>query len=151
MAFQMLRAHFYASEGSKAVSPGTLQTCEMVITGAAGDVDLDLDDFSGTFWTAALADATYGAVALLIKKALQNVAKSVASTHHVGGNFILYRPRVPAGAEAAATGAYSANYNNTTKLPNFTFDTANGPQGTNIIVTWDMTPGTQPMTLDLVP
>jgi hypothetical protein len=151
MAFQMLRAHLYASESSKAVSPFTLQTCEMVINGAAADVALDLDNFSGTFWTAALADGTYGAVALKIKNALQNLAKGVASTHHVGGNFILYRPRVPAGAESAVTGAYSANYNDTTKLPNFVFATANGPQGTNIIVTWGMTPGIQPITIDLLP
>ena len=148
MTWKLTAGHFYASESSKPTSPFVSQVAEIVISGADADITLDFDDFSGTFWTAALADGTYGTVALNVKKALQKIAPEVASTHWLGGNFTLYRARVPAGSEAAATGAYSANYNNTTKLPKFKFDTGNGPGGTNLIICWGMKPGAVPLTID---
>lgn len=149
MSWKVVAGHFYASESSKATGPFCSQTLEMVISGVDADVALDLDNASGTFWTAANADGTYGAVAKAVYAALQKIQMSAASLHSWGGNFSLYRPR---GATASAsTGMFTANYNSTNKTPNFTFDTANGPCGTNIILTWGMKPGFQPMTLDITP
>ena len=99
MSWKVTAAHFYASESSKATGPFTAQTCEMVIYGLDADVALDLDNATGTFWTAAEADATYGTVAAAAYAALQKVQISAASLHSWGGNFALYRAR---GATPAA-------------------------------------------------
>ena len=148
MSFKVIAAHMYGTEASRAVSPYESQVCEMVISGADADVTLDLDNFSGTFWTAALADVTYGTIALHVAQQLKDIAPNVASMHSVGGNFTLYRNRVATGSEAG--GDYSQNYNNTTKLPNFAFKAGNGPNGTNIILVWGMKPGAQVVTRDIL-
>ena len=150
MAFQVLRAHLNATESQKAVSPYYTQSIEIVINGAAGDVDMDLDDWTpGTFWTAALADGTYGAVAAKVLTALKDISTMAAAYLRTEGNFTLYRSRVEAGSLAANT--YAAGYDSTKKVPNFTFNAANGPQGTNVILTWEMNPGWIPLQGDLLP
>lgn len=55
-----------------------IQQVVLAITGTASDVDLDIgDDTPGTFWTAALADATYGDLA---EKALDVLTKIAANS-----------------------------------------------------------------------
>lgn len=148
MSWKVIAGHFYATESSKVVSPFTSQCAEIVISGGDADVALDFSNFTGTFWTAALADGTYGTIALNVKKVLQSLIPNVASTHWVGGNFTLYRNRVATGSEAG--GDYSANYSNTTKLPNFAFKAGNGCGSTNLIVCWGMQPGFQPLAMDVL-
>lgn len=52
-----------------------IQQVVLDITGTSADVDLDLGDDSGTFWTAAKANTTYGELA---SKALTNLQKIVS-------------------------------------------------------------------------
>ena len=148
MAWQLLRGHVNAVESQKAVSPYYTQSLELVINGADADVALDLDNFTGTFWTAVLADGTYGTIAAHVLAALKQIAQGAAAYLRTEGNFILYRSRVEVGSLAANT--YSANYNSTLKIPNFTFNAGNGPKGTNVILTWEMNPGWVPMQGDIL-
>lgn len=56
-----------------------IQQIVLDITGTSADVDLDLGDDSGTFWTAAKANGTYGALATKSLEILKKiVAQSVA-------------------------------------------------------------------------
>ena len=147
MAWQCISAHANAVESQKAVSPYYQQTLEIVINGANSDVTLDLNNASGTFWTAALADGTYGAVAAQILALLQQIEMGAAAYLRTEGNFTLYRPRVLTGSEASGT--FSGNYDDTHKCPYFAFLAGNGPGGTNVIMTWEMKPGWLPIQIDL--
>ena len=143
MSWKIVAAHYNTTESCKTTSPYYDLRVELVISGSDSDVTLDLDNFSGTFWTAALADATYGTTAASVKSLLNSLTGSIAALVRVGGNFTLYRPRVMAGSEV--TGTYSQNYNDTAKLPNFAFKDGNGCGGTNIILDYEMNPGFLPI------
>jgi hypothetical protein len=61
MAFALSKFRAYALGIPSATDKYGLQAIEMTISRTSSDVLLDLDDVAGTFWTAALADGTYGA------------------------------------------------------------------------------------------
>lgn len=52
MAFGLTRLRAYGIKGESATYKRSLQVVNMEITGTASDVDLDIGDDSGTFWTA---------------------------------------------------------------------------------------------------
>lgn len=60
MAFALTNAKFYKVDTSSPIDKRGLQAIEMTITRGSSDTDLDIGDIAGTFWTAAIADATYG-------------------------------------------------------------------------------------------
>lgn len=147
MAFQVLRGHMNAIESCKAVTPYYQQSIQLVINSAAADVDWDIGDFTGTFWTAALADGTYGAVAKKCLDAIKDFQTMSAYALAPGGNFTLYRTRVKTATDA---GDYEIT-SWTVRTPNFTFAAGAGPGATNVILSWGMTPGFQPVQGDLLP
>jgi hypothetical protein len=63
MAFALTKFRAYKVEVPTAIAKYGLQAVEMTITRGASDVLLDLDTTTGTFWTAAKADGTYGTMA----------------------------------------------------------------------------------------
>ena len=78
MAFALVDANFGKLEIPTAIKKRGLQYIEMKITrGAAGDTDLDIGNVSGTFWTAAIADGTYGHLAGLALKEFTKIASSI--------------------------------------------------------------------------
>lgn len=147
MAFQCLRGHMFATESLKAVSPEYQQNLMLIVNGAAADVAMDFGNPAGTFWTAALADATYGAVAAKCLAALTNFDKNAAFAIVPGGNFVCYRVRTKTPVD---TGDYAIS-SWTNKIPNFTFAAGDGPGSTNVIFSFGMTPGWQPVDGDLLP
>jgi hypothetical protein len=64
MAFALTKAKFYKLDSSSATQTLGYQCLEMTITRLAADVALDLSNPTGTFWTAAKADVTYGPLAM---------------------------------------------------------------------------------------
>lgn len=73
MSFALTKFQAYGLYIDEAVTKKAIQRVEMTITGLAADVDLDIGDDSGTFWTAALADGTYGTYATSALAAIQAV------------------------------------------------------------------------------
>ena len=145
MAIQVVGYHIFGLETSKAVSPLAQQTLLINVNAASSDVTWDLGNAAGTFWTAALADATYGTTAASCLAALQSFDKAAAFALAVGGNFTLYRVRA---LTPTGTGDYQIS-SWTNRTPNFVFATGAGPGSTNIVLTWGMPQGFQVQTLDV--
>lgn len=80
MTFALTKFEAWGVEIDEPVTKKFMQYARLVITAAATDVALDIGTDAGTFWTAALANGTYGtSVATPALAALQNiVAKSSA-------------------------------------------------------------------------
>lgn len=78
MAFALVDANFGKLEIPTAIKKRGLQYLEFKITrGAAGDTDLDIGNTSGTFWTAAIADGTYGTLATNALKEFTKIASAI--------------------------------------------------------------------------
>lgn len=60
MAFALTDARLYKVEIPSAIDKRGLQGVEFTVTRGSSDTDLDIGNTSGTFWTAAIADGTYG-------------------------------------------------------------------------------------------
>ena len=144
MAWQCVGLHSFGTETSKAVSPLCQQNLMLLVVGTAADVALDLGNPSGTFWTAALADPTYGSTAAIALQTLQSYDKAAAFAIPPGGNFVCYRARV---VNASSTGDYAIG-SWTNKIPNFAFAAGDGPGSTNVILSWGMPQGFQVQTFD---
>lgn len=98
-----------------------LQHVILTVTGTVDDVDFDIGTDAGTFWTAALADTTYGALAT---DALAHLQTIIANSDGLSS---VYCPQIEASgirAAAASTPAYALGHENS--RPNYTFDTGAG-------------------------
>jgi hypothetical protein len=114
----------FQSDGIKYSGPGprrAIQTVILTITGTTADVDLDIGDDSGTFWTAALADSTYGDLAEEALSKLQTIISNATAVARI------YSPEIEASgirAAAASGTAYTLVYQNS--RPNWTFASSQG-------------------------
>jgi hypothetical protein len=77
MAFALTDASFYKLDSGSPVAKRGLQVLEFKVTRGASDTDLDVGNVSGTFWTAAIADGTYGTQATLALKEFSKIASSI--------------------------------------------------------------------------
>lgn len=73
MAFALTKAEFRSVCFQNPSYKKGIQEVVLTITGANTDIDLDIGDSGGTFWTAAQADATYGTMAANVLTKLQEV------------------------------------------------------------------------------
>lgn len=107
------------------------------ITGTTSDVDLDIGDLSGAFWTAAIADTTYGELASAVHAWLTANYPNWAATSNVFVQELFGRVQ----AAAASGAAYVRLLNATTGLPEFVFDAANGVAAATVVVEVEMVDG----------
>ena len=121
MAFALTKFRAYGLE------PGgptrcQLQRLQFTIKGTGADVALDVGTLAGTFWTAAKADATYGAMAteVLARLTAFCVDANCSVVTKVGGNPINDKVR----ATAAGAGTYTLSISN--YLPVITLNAAEG-------------------------
>lgn len=98
------------------------QWIELNITGTTADVDLDIGDLSGTFWSA-VDNSTMGAAVLAAVTAAYPQWDAVGCIA-IQSVQLLDRQQVLAAGLAANT--YAVDINSTTKLPNITFNAADG-------------------------
>lgn len=123
MAFAL--TSFFA-DGTRYSGPGpyrATQTYVFTITGTTDDVDLDIGDYDGTFWTDAIADATYGEMATQVVAQLERLEANYVNTVKV------YTPQIDgSGAllRAAAPGAGEYTLALENFLPDYEFDTGEG-------------------------
>lgn len=73
MTFALTAFKAYGIRTSGANRQHTHQVAELKITSANTDVDLDIGDTTGTFWTAAQADSTYGTMAARALTVMTNI------------------------------------------------------------------------------
>ena len=117
-----------------------IQQVVLDITAAATDVDMDIGDDSGTFWTACLADATYGELAEQALDILQRIVAQAAAFVGCASQQLIDRVQV---ASLSGAGEFTLAVQNT--RPNLAFSAADGETAWKLILTYEMDNGIQPM------
>lgn len=121
------------------------------ISAANTDATLDLSTIASTFWTAAIADSTYGAMATAVLTALENVITPQASDLYLADAEALI-PYVKvltlsAGNQyTASVGSYVAG-TSMAHLPVLTFNSGNAPTALVLRLHMQMLNGQFPLTL----
>jgi hypothetical protein len=139
MAFAL--TSFFA-DGNPYCGPGVEKAVQRVIltaTGTTADIDLDIGDDTGTFWTAALANGTYGTMATSALDILQKIISQSTTWQAV------YSPEIDASgvrAAAASGTAYTLTFQNS--RPNYLFDTAQGLTAYTIVIDYLLKPTIPP-------
>lgn len=134
----------FFADGVRFTGPGLVRASQkysFTITAAATDVDLDIGDVTGTFWTAAQADATYGTMATQVLTAVTGFEANCTALES------LFTPEIAGYAlvrSLSATGTYTLDIDATTKLPNYTFHTAGGVTAYNVFVEYQLEPNILP-------
>jgi len=128
MTFALTHYRSYGLDVQGAVRRRAVQRAVFDITAATSDVDLDLGSDAGTFWTAALADSTYGDLATEALAAIQDIVENGTL---VGYTFDSLFDRVQ--AAAASGSAYAVAIENS--RINITMAASNGE--TTYRVTFD--------------
>lgn len=137
----------FFADGVRFTGPGLVRASQkysFTITAAATDVDLDLGDVTGTFWTAAQADSTYGTMAAQVLTAVTGLEAHYTAVQN------LFTPEIAGYAlvrSLSATGTYTLDIDATTKLPNYTFHTAGGTTAYTVNVDYLMEPNLLPTNL----
>jgi hypothetical protein len=138
----------FLADGVRFMGPGPLaatQTYRFTITGAATDVDLDVGDTTGTFWTDAQADTTYGAMAALVLAQVDRLVDQYSSVKSVYMPQLIDRIQVassPTGTQYSADGIDTA-----TLLPSYTFAASGGETSYTLAVEYFLDPTILPANL----
>jgi hypothetical protein len=125
-------------------SPSEVKAIQQVvlnITGLAADVDLDIGDATGTFWTDAEADSTYGTLATNALAVLTTIEGQSAALVDVQSAELLDRVQV---ASLTTTGQYTLAIGDIG--PNIEFNAADGEETYKIILVWELNDGILPIT-----
>ena len=141
MAFAITKVACNGIEVEEAVNKRYHQYMVLTVTSLAADVALDLGAFVsgslGTFWTAA-GGSTVGAQALT---AIRDIFTKAETFKDVGGTF----PGNYSRGASVGAGVYTQALVN--KTPNVTFNAANGPVGSTIVLSWVLAPQQAPTEL----
>lgn len=116
------------------------------ISGTTADVDLDIGDFAGTFWTAAQANVTYGSLAVGALEVLQKIVAQASALSAVESQQLIDRVQV---AALSGAGQYTLAVQNL--LPNIAFDAADGETSYKIIVDLEMNNSVFPVSYLAIP
>ncbi len=149
MAFALTRFKSYARRHDGENRSHAEQVCELHITAANTDTAYDLDNGAGTFWTAALADATYGSLATTAKAVFLTAIPAVkhrcmsVNGEPLVGEYL----RVLSGASGkqyiVAIGTTTAH------MPNLTFVSGSAPTAITLFITWSLVDGIEAVVSDL--
>lgn len=135
MAIVLTKFQAYGEHATDTVSTRGLQCAKFVITAAAADVDYDISDFTGNFWTAVSATDVGAGVKDWMRSHYQGVEALVA----VEGSFVQSYLR----GAAVGAGVYTQAISN--DLPDFAFNAADGPTSIVLILKWTLADGVVPM------
>lgn len=138
----------FFADGVRYMGPGLVratQSYAFTITGAVTDVDLDLGDATGTFWTAATANGTYGTMATQV---LSRVEALTAQYDYVKTVFVpeLFG-RVQVEASPTGTTEYTQVLDSGLLLPDYGFGTSGGVTSCTVVVDYQLEPNMLPTNL----
>ena len=138
MTFALTSFECYGAYRDEPLTNLAHQYARFTYTAANTDVDLDIGDYSGTFWTAVGGTAP-GITALKAIKDINVRAKTYLS---VGGNAIAAKYQ----GAAAASGVYTVAMDSTnTNLPNYLFASGDAPTSATIEICWLLKGSEQPV------
>lgn len=123
----------FASYGVNVVGPSQkrgIQRATLYITGLVTDVDLDLGDDSGTFWTEAQANSTYGELATKSLDVLNKIEDRSTAVIAVKSQQLIDR------LQAAAAAGTSYVLTTQGKRPNIEFAAGQGETAYQIDIEW---------------
>ena len=142
MAFAVVGAQGFGLPTGQPSETRGVYVLEMSITGAAGDVTHDLDDTAtpGTFWTSALANATYGDIAQIVKEKIEELDTFVSDLSWSSRVLSTGYVRV-AGAPGGATEFQVDGYGATNNVPSIVFNAASAPTAYRITMNFTLEPG----------
>lgn len=133
MAFALTKFHARAVDIASPSYKRGIQQVVLDITATTADVDLDLGDDSGTFWTAAQGNATYGALATKALEVLNKIVDQSAALVAVKSQQLIDRVQI---ATVAAAGQYSLAIQDV--RPNIAFNAADGETSMKIILEYEL-------------
>lgn len=145
MAFAL--TSFFA-DGVRYSGPGpyrATQQYRFTVTAAASDVDLDLGDVTGTFWTAAQANSTYGTMATQVLAQITRLYSQYVSVENIFVPELFGRVQVA--SSPTGTGQYAATLDSTYLLPNYEFGTTGGSTAYTVFVDYLLDPNILPTNL----
>lgn len=143
MAFAVTKYKSYSIRPHQGICERFEHIVELHITAANTDTDCDIGDFSGTFWTAAEADATYGDIAENVADAMQDLYPNASCITWESPELDTDYVRV-IGAPALA-GEFKADQNSTTKIPDLTFLTTDAPTALTVRLRFSLKTGIWPV------
>lgn len=136
MAIALTKFRAYGEYNTDTTVVKGIQCAKFVITAAAADVDYDINDFTGNFWTAVSATDVGAGVKAWMRSHYLGLEALVA----VEGDFVETYLR----AAAAGVGAYTQAV--TSALPDVQFNAADGPTSMVLILKWSLADGQTPLT-----
>ncbi len=140
MSFALVAFHARGVEITSPSNKRGIQQVVLDITAAATDVDLDIGDDSGTFWTAALADSTYGSLAASALDVLQAIVAQSAAFVGCASEQLIDRQQV---LTLTADGQYILEVQDS--RPNITCRASNGETSWKLILTYELDNFIQPI------
>lgn len=133
MAFTLSKVRAYGIESEEVVAKRYKQSLILNIAAANTDVDLDLSDYSGTFWTA--VGATEPGITAL--KAIKDIQVAADSFVGLGASSLVGKVEEPADGTVSAAGYYQVVLDSTNnKLPNLLFLATNAPTSYVLELSW---------------
>lgn len=134
----------FTADGIRYMGPGPYKAVQRYIltaTGLTTDVDFDIGDLTGTFWTDAEADGTYGAMATAV---IALLTANYPNYQAVSGVFV---PELFDRVQAAATSgtAYTQTLDATTLLPIYAFAASNGEETYTVVIDYILKDGYLPL------
>ncbi len=147
MAFAVTKFTAYGRLNTNPTIKRGIQLVELTITGANTDVAYDLGTTAGTFWTSAVAHATYGGIATAARTfILTTLTAQVASILGVQAQ-ALCTPVGRINAATASTNTYTqAVAAVTTPMIELAFNSGNAPTSGTYVFEWLLADGMQPLT-----
>lgn len=143
MAFALTKAEFRGIVHQGPSYKRGIQEVLLTITGANTDIDLDIGDNAGTFWTAAQADATYGTMAGLVLDQLEAV---VAVSEFCAGFKCPELQQTAFVQVASAPGASQYSLTSGTYGPNILLNSGTAPTSYKVLLQYELDPAAFPVT-----
>jgi hypothetical protein len=133
MAFSLIAFHARGVDIAGPSYKRGIQQVVMDVVATAADVDMDIGDDSGTFWTDCLANATYGALATQALSALQGIVAQSAALISVQSEQLIDRVQVgtPSGADEYSLAIQDMR-------PNIAVNAADGELAWKLVLTYEL-------------
>ncbi len=141
MAFALTSVQAYGIEAEEPVNKRYTQRIILAITAANTDTDLDIGDFSGTFWTAVGSSSAQAVDAQLALKATQLSADSLIL---VQSTSLWPYARVSSGSPSANEYHVALDSTNT-QLPNIALHSGDAPTSYKLVLDWVLKPQSEPV------
>lgn len=144
MSFALTRFKAYGIRASGATRQHVQQVAVLGITAANTDTAMDIQTLAGTFWTAAIANATYGSLATAARTKIFTDITGVMA-HFVSAHAPALFTRLQ--VTTATTGT---EYNTalTAGIPGFAFVSGSAPTAFTLTITWLLKDGYEAIVAD---